>query len=698
MTHYLQFFLRSSLFLLLPFTITTAQTTFSEVLTIFDQNGCSGSYCHSSGSGGLTLDPNDPSGTYASLIGVTPQNMTAMEKGDELVKPGYPERSFLYRKINGALYEDAMLESGEGDMMPQIGATMSDRDKEFIRQWIYYGAPQNGKAFTDDTKDAFTDYHTNGGIGPIDKPEPPAEGEGFQLHFGSIFLPPGGEVEYLKKHEINLPEELEINRIELFMNDFSHHFILYKYNQAIASNKPEGIRPVTLNTDNPLINSNTQLVTAWQDNQDFRLPEGTAYKWNEETVLELNYHLLNYSTSSPLAGDMYLNIYTQPAGTADKEMLSDILLNLLLFIPNDGEDKVFANSFGPNDFAGVPSNTPINIWNMTSHTHKYGKDYDMYLNGGEINGLELFEGQYNTDYTQFTGVYDYAHPPIRFFDNLIEFMPNQSITQTAVYNNNGPTNVNFGLTTDDEMMLSMIQYTIGDNHQADMQLNDIQATYCLNDGPVELVSNYTSGVIGNGVVHNIFNPAEAGVGSHVLYADCCDPDKMFDIIIEVVPAIEEDEIVTVGNALIISDNEDHTYEWTFDGEIIEGANVNSYAAEFNGVYTVTVDNGTCSATYEKTVTEATNVGVEELLINNLTIAPNPFNQDTKVSFSLKETTDVTVVVYDLTGKKIWAQPTTQLTAGNQVIALSELANIQTGVYILQIEMGTESISKRLIKN
>lgn len=698
MTHYLQLFLKGSILLLLPFTLTTAQSTFSEVLTIFDQNGCGGPYCHGGGAGGFTLDTNDPSASYASLVGVTPQNMAAMEKGDELIKPGHPESSFLYRKINHSLYEDSMLDSEEGDVMPLSGTEMSDRDKEFIRQWIYFGAPQNGTAFPNNVKNAFTDYYTNGGIGPIDKPEAPAEGEGFQLHFGNVFLPPGGEIEYVKKQEINLPEELEINRIELFMNDFSHHFILYKYDQATANGIGDGIREVGLTTDNPLISPNTQLVTAWQDNQDFRLPEGTAYKWDETTVLELNYHILNYSTSSPLAADMYLNIYTQPAGTAEKEMLSDILLNLAIFIPNDGQDQVFANSFGPSQFVGVPNNTPINIWNMTSHTHQYGKDYDIHLNGGGINSLQVFEGQYNSDYTLFTGVYDFAHPPIRFFDNLMELTPGQTITQTATFNNNGPSNVNFGVTTSDEMMLSIVQYTLGENHQADMQLNDINEAYCLSDGPVELISNYDSGVIGNGVVQNIFTPEIAGIGSHVLYADCCDPDKMFEIIIEVVPDLEADDIVDVENTLSVTDNQDHTYEWTFEGEMIEGENSSSLDAEFNGVYTVTVSNGSCSATYEKTVTEATNVGIEEVLINGLTIAPNPFSQNTKVSFTLKETTEVTVAVYDLTGKKIWSQPTTQLAAGNQIISLKELAHIQSGIYLLQLEMGGESISKRLMKH
>lgn len=666
---------------------TQGQSTFEDVLTIFENNGCSSSSCHGGGSAGLTLN-NNVNISYSNLIGISPENMLALEKGDQLVTPGYPERSFLYRKINDHLYTDSDLDTGEGGLMPPSGVTMSNVDKETIRQWILFGAPKNGKAFTDVTKDAFTEYHTDGGIGPLDAPPAPAEDEGFQIHFGSIFLAPGQEIEYVKKHDLKLEEGLEVNRVELFMNDFSHHFILYKLN-GNGSNVEEGLQ---IENGNAITGN---MITAWQDNFDFRLPEGTAYVWDESTILNLNYHILNYDQAAPLAADLYLNVYTQPAGTAEKEMFSDLLINGNIFIPA-GQEATFT------DEVDIP--TSINVWNLSSHTHKYGKDFDIYLrepNGSK--GLQLFEGQYNTAYTEFAGFYDYAHPPIRFFDNFLEVNAQNGLIQEATFDNTGDEAVFFGLTTDDEMMITFMQYTLGDNHQEEATFHEINSTYCLSSEPFEVLSNFETGVIGNGLTHNTFDPSKAGVGSHVLYANCCDPSEMTEIIIEVVPdLVAEDlsvdaatnEIGWVELTANFAGIDDVTYQWFLDDTAIEGATTANYETEFNGMYSVELDNGVCKTITEVEVTEATTTSIGMVNLYQFSAAPNPFAEQTRINFSLNQNSEVQAQVFDLAGKQVALLTDATLSVGTHSFDFSAQ---QAGVYLLQLTIDGQSFTQKLIK-
>ena len=665
-----------------------AQSTFEDVLTIFDENGCSGGYCH--GGGGFLSGDLDE--VYNKLVGATPQNGMAQERGDKIIDPGYPERSFLYRKINQGLYSDSPLHVGddmevmEGNHMPpsQDGTGVSNRDKEMIRQWIYYGAPKTGQAFGNNIKNAIEEFHTEGGIGLLEQPPAPDPSEGFQVQLGPVFLQPGEEIEYLKKYDLKLEEGVEVNRIEAFMApNFSHHFILYKYINGSTAN--EGLREVTI-FDNPF-GSDANFVSIWQEDEDFRLPEGTAYRWQPGTILDLNYHIINYSNASVLAANVYFNVYTQELGTADKEMFSDLALNLLIPIPNTEDTITHTDVFG--------NSSDINIWMLSSHTHKYGKDFDIYLEDedGE-KGLQLFEGLYNSDYTSYEGVYDYAHPPIRYFDNFLRIPNNQNLIQEAKFINNGPTSVNFGLTSDDEMMITVLQYTKGDSHQEPIALHELPERVCLNSDGIELIANgYESGVIGNGVIGNYFYASEAGLGTHELIYNCCDVDQMESVTIEVVEGQSFTPVVTtldtLPSALILdipNDLADYTVQWYLNDEPIDGANNISWTPVISGNYTVEVSVNGCANKSEPIIFEV-ETGIASLAINGLSelsVSPNPFTAQTQLSFVLEESKEVVIEVLDVSGKTIKTYPKQRFEVGENQQIISFTGN--AGMYFVKIDL------------
>lgn len=428
-----------------------AQDTWQDVYTILSTN-CAGSGCH--GGGRPDFDVTLPSADlYDALVGVSPANPAALAKGDKYVDPGYPARSFLLRKVANCLSGDLVLDQAEGAAMPEGRTPLLVQDVELIRQWILYGAPETGEVVE---RSLINEYYTIGGIPKIERPTPPKSCEGFQVHMGPIFYEPGEESEVFQRYDLNLPDSIEVVGLELFFNDESHHFILRKFKDGTAQNWPQGITPL-----NPLtaFDSDKDYVMAWQDNQAFYLPNGTAYFWTPDEALDLNFHMFNYHNEI-LPGEVYLNIYTQPKGVAEKQMKSSLINNAGLFIPNNNQPVTFSTN---NSLSNV------SIWTLTSHTHKYGKNYDIFLrNAGGGKGRKVFDGSYNYLQGFDTGVYDWEHPPTAVYEPFLDMSDTinngtvpTGLVDEAIYQNNGPRAVTFGFTTEDEMMIYYLQYVDG---------------------------------------------------------------------------------------------------------------------------------------------------------------------------------------------------------------------------------------------
>ncbi|NNC94990.1 MAG: T9SS type A sorting domain-containing protein [Chitinophagales bacterium] len=444
----------------------TAQSTFSEVYTILQSN-CATPYCHSGGNPSADLDfSGSQNDVYQELVNVTPQNSTAAAIGDKLVDPGYPGKSFLIRKLAHDDWDDYYDRfPSEGSQMPQGGGNLASEDIEMIRQWIYHGANQNT---TDVDPTVIQDYYNGMGKKKLEKLPLPNSGEGFQVRLGSIFLAPLQEIEIDKKHKLELDDDVEVVKIELSFNEESHHFILYSLGDP--ANVAEGIQ---LFDGSEFGNLNDEILAAWQDPNTIELPPTTAYFWEKDIVLDLNYHLINYDPDSILAADVYINVYTQQKGIAQHEMFTQLMpvdaissfgdIGKSLVIPNDGNVYTFTDEiYSP--FAGVFIDPIWHIWMLSSHTHGRGIDYDVYFrNPNGSKGEQLFEGYYNFDYSFNQGFYDWEHPPIRYFEPpfpVVDISVNGLIQEASYINPpTNPDTLRWGFTTKDEMMLIFIQYT-----------------------------------------------------------------------------------------------------------------------------------------------------------------------------------------------------------------------------------------------
>ena len=114
-----------------------ATATFATLQRKIFTPGCATLSCHGAGNaGGMTLAAG---AAYANLVGVPPSNSAALAAGLLRVAPGDPDRSFLLRKLEGALGPD------EGQPMPRVGAQLPPALIDLVRRWIAAGAPADAR-------------------------------------------------------------------------------------------------------------------------------------------------------------------------------------------------------------------------------------------------------------------------------------------------------------------------------------------------------------------------------------------------------------------------------------------------------------------------------------------------------------------------------------------------------------------------
>ncbi len=435
----------------------SAQSTFARVYDILQQKCIN---CHSNGNpqSGLDLEGSGASVTakqtavFNNIVGKTPANTHAAQKKYDYIYPGRPDLSFLFRKVNQGLEETISLHSDEKSTMPPATEDqLTNVEKEMIRQWILYGAPVNGIVVEEQLVD---DYYNKNGLAafPGGPPPAPAPSEGFQIKMGPFFLPPAGnpgdEQEYFQKYELDLPEDVDVNRVDIKISNYSHHLILYDFkNVSSAQNVAPGLRTYPFHFD-------IGLVAAVQEQTNLNLPDGTAFPWNKDRVLDLNTHYINYSSTNTYKAEAYINIYTSEAGSAEQIMHTELIANTNIPIPNNG-DRITHEQVVNYDLGDVF------IWALMGHTHKYGRDYKVFRRENRQATELLYDASCPQGVPDCVSPnFDYQHIPILYFEPFLPLKMDFSngLLHRAQWVNEGPTSVNFGLTSDDEMMVLVVMF------------------------------------------------------------------------------------------------------------------------------------------------------------------------------------------------------------------------------------------------
>ena len=191
-----------------------AEDIYSRVHTILQTHCTTG--CHTTGTpSGMLVLTGDANTVYNNLVGAAPTNPAAQSKGYKRIEAGRPDLSYLFKKINLGLEHNFDLEQAEGGSMPPYGGLpLSNVEKETIRQWILFGAPQTGEVVSEQT---LNDFYASG-MPFLTAPPAPAAEDGFQVHHGPIFLQPGQEIEAFRKYALNLADSLDVIGFDITMN------------------------------------------------------------------------------------------------------------------------------------------------------------------------------------------------------------------------------------------------------------------------------------------------------------------------------------------------------------------------------------------------------------------------------------------------------------------------------------------------
>ncbi len=438
-----------------------AQSTWDDVYAILSNN-CANSGCHLNGINSPNFSlPQDE--LYAALYDMPTNTIAANEKKNRLVYPGDPYRSYILRKAsNPDFMADVPLESDEQNGM--ISLNMGNEDLELIRQWILYGAPEEGEVID---QSLISDYYNGNGMESVENPPaPPAEGQGFQIHLGPILIPPGGEQEYFYKYRMNNTSTIEVTGFDTEMGFSSHHFIIMKFSTLFGDfldSTLEGLRIWDRH-------DHAEFVEVAQDSQQTRLPNGAAFIWNTGSVLDLNTHYINYSSSSVLAGDIYVNVYTQPLGTANQPMFAQLIPNLDLAIEPTGAPFAVRDTFSTNLLPKAY------VWSLTSHAHQRSVDYDIFQPVSGADPLHIYDASCPDGIPGCSSPsYDYENPPTRFFEPFLETIPSEGVIHETTYINETDSVINWTWTSDGEMMVFVMRYltdTVGVNFDEPVGINE----------------------------------------------------------------------------------------------------------------------------------------------------------------------------------------------------------------------------------
>ncbi len=139
-----------------------------------------------------------------------------------------------------------------------------------------------------------------------------------------------------------------------------------------------------------------------------------------------------------------------------------------------------------------------------------------------------------------------------------------------------------------------------------------------------------------------------------------------------------------------------SYSWDFGDQTNSSASNPVHAFAGNGTYTVilTATNGNCSDTTELTV--VLSVGIEELeTIGQAILYPNPAQNEVNVGVYLNETTEVSINIYDVTGKLVAEGYNGLMNSGENIVKLNT-SDLTSGLYSTIITTGKSVKNMRLI--
>ena len=108
--------------------------------------------------------------------------------------------------------------------------------------------------------------------------------------------------------------------------------------------------------------------------------------------------------------------------------------------------------------------------------------------------------------------------------------------------------------------------------------------------------------------------------------------------------------------------------------------------------TLTIPSSNTTLCYAWDACTACAAGLTEAAINNVVVSPNPVNETATFTFALNGSNDVTITLFDLTGKVV-----STTTVSNQSSAAVNTAALNAGTYIYTVKAGESTVTGKIVK-
>lgn len=148
-----------------------------------------------------------------------------------------------------------------------------------------------------------------------------------------------------------------------------------------------------------------------------------------------------------------------------------------------------------------------------------------------------------------------------------------------------------------------------------------------------------------------------------------------------------------------------TYTWSVNpAAAISNSNATNPTITFANAATYTVTliatNASTTSTTTRTVSASvcSGISVNNLNTANITLAPNPFNQTTQLSYQLENTAATSLVIYNILGEKVFTLLNDEQTAGTHQITIdkNKFSKNVSGIYFVELTSGNAVYRTRII--
>lgn len=272
----------------------------------------------------------------------------------------------------------------------------------------------------------------------------PAPGTGFQVHVPAFPIPARFEREWFMRLPIGNTEDIYVTAFESRCRQGTHHLVAYGYQDENDPLNPQiGVMRDQNRADGrgnfrSNMNMDINFFTAQTDSFVLQFPPGFAVYLKGGATMDLNSHYFN-RTDETRFGEVYLNIHT-----VDPSQVNTILYTEL--VDNSDELVLPPRSTTTITHTELATDQHMMLYSITSHMHKRGKLFKVFVAGGPRDGELILEAN------------DYKHPPQIFLDNPLEITPGMGLRTEVTYENETDRTITFGVTSEDEMGIAFFLY------------------------------------------------------------------------------------------------------------------------------------------------------------------------------------------------------------------------------------------------